>query len=553
MQFLISKYKTTNMNLYKSKFSKLLATILIIFATVSCEKQLEEKPFSFLSPDNFYKNESDAKAAINGVYSALHTYELYLQPMWNLTVLDDDHVSGADWYLGTTGAGNPQGYWGVDGPWVGCYNMISRANIVLENVEKINDNIDIDIKNRILGEAYFLRGWAYFQLVQLYGGVPIRLKSLSLDPVASVPRSTVMQVYDVIIADFKSAENKLLPKANAKSGELGRVTQGVAKGFLAKTYATMASGAAKGSLIVRGGVDNANYTYTKDVVAGLESVDPKAYYTLARDKALEVITSNEYQLFTNITDMWSKGARNTKEHMWELQSIGGTTFVNEIHNYFSAFSTFGRGAVWFTNNHFRDYDSTDLRALDGVVHNYEMNNAAKTKVFYPSWQSYKYKVVNGLTYNNTASSDDRAYVIKYANVSDPSVSRSDAFFPMIRFSEMYLIVAEADNEINNGPTSQAYTNINVIRSRAQTSETPLNLTQTEFRSFVLAERAREFVFEGVRRYDLLRWGVYLQVMNKIAIGQNNISKVRNSKNLLLPIPLSELNSNKAIIANNPGW
>jgi hypothetical protein len=124
---------------------------------------------------------------------------------------------------------------------------------------------------------------------------------------------------------------------------------------------------------------------------------------------------------------------------------------------------------------------------------------------------------------------------------------------MIRFSEMYLIVAEAENEINNGPTAQAYTNINIIRSRAQASATPLNLTQTEFRSFVLAERAREFVFEGVRRYDLLRWGVYLQVMNKITTSQNNISKVRNTKNLLLPIPLSELNSNKSITANNPGW
>jgi hypothetical protein len=182
-----------------------------------------------------------------------------------------------------------------------------------------------------------------------------------------------------------------------------------------------------------------------------------------------------------------------------------------------------------------------------------MNNASKTKVFYPSWQPYKYKVVNGLTYNNTPSSDDRAYVVKYANVSDPTVSKSDAYFPMIRFSEMYLIVAEAENEINNGPTAQAYTNINIIRSRAQASATPLNLTQTEFRSFVLAERAREFVFEGVRRYDLLRWGVYLQVMNKITTSQNNISKVRNTKNLLLPIPLSELNSNKSITANNPGW
>jgi hypothetical protein len=70
---------------------------------------------------------------------------------------------------------------------------------------------------------------------------------------------------------------------------------------------------------------------------------------------------------------------------------------------------------------------------------------------------------------------------------------------------------------------------------------------------VLAERAREFVFEGIRRYDLMRWGVYLQVMNKIGIGQNNITKVRNTRNLLLPIPQSELNSNTLIPTNNPGW
>ncbi len=541
------------MNLYKKNMSKLLFGLVVICTSLSCQKSLEEKPLSFLSPENFYKNEADAKSAINGVYSALYTYDLYLQPMWNLTVLDDDHVSGADWYLGTAGAGNPQGYWGVDGPWVGCYNMISRSNTVLENVEKITTNIDVDVKNRILGEAYFLRGWAYFQLVQLYGGVPIRLQSLSLDANSSVPRSTVKQVYDVVIADFKKAEENLLPVGNAKAGEVGRVTRGVAKGFLAKTYATMASGAAKGSITVRGGTDNGNYTYTKDVVTGLASIDPKVYYTLARDKALEVIVSGEYTLFTSVTDLWSKTGRNTKEHMWELQALGGSTFVNEIHNYFSAYSTFGRGAVWFTNNHYKDYDTTDLRALDGVVHNYEMNNAAKTKVFYPSWQPYRYKTLNTLTYANTPANDDRAYTIKYASVSDPSVSKSDAHFPMIRFAEMYLIVAEADNEINDGPTAQAYTNLNIIRTRAQASAAPINLTQTEFRSFVLAERAREFVFEGVRRSDLLRWGVYLQVMNKISVSQNNITKVRSTKNLLLPIPLSELNSNKSITANNPGW
>jgi len=538
---------------YKLNGIKILLVTIITITFLSCQKKLEEQPFSFLSPENFYKNEADAKVAINGVYSAFYTYDLYLQPMWNLTVLDDDHVSGADWYLGTTGAGNPQGYWGVDGPWVGCYTIISRANTVLENVEKINTNIDIEIKNRILGEAYFLRGWAYFQLVQLYGGVPIRLKSLSADPTANIPRASVKKVYEAIIEDFKNAETKLLPCTNVKSGELGRVTRGVAKGFLAKTYLTMASGSATGNMLVRGGTDNGIYTYTKNIVAGLDSINTKTYYTLARDKALEVIASGEYQLFTSWIEMWSKAGRNKKEHMWELQALGASTFVNEIHNYFSAYSTFGRGAVWYTNNHYRDYDTTDLRVLDGVVHNYEMNNASRTKVFYPSWQAWKYKVVNGITYNNTATTDDRAYVIKYADVADPSVSRSDAHFPMMRYAEMFLIVAEADNEINDGPTSQAYNNLNIIRSRALATPTPINLTQEQFRSFVLAERAREFVFEGVRRYDLLRWGVYLQVMNKITTGQNNITKVRNTRNLLLPIPQSELNSNTAITANNPGW
>src|SRR5690606_7696560 len=142
-----------------------------------------------------YQNEKDAITAINGVYSALFTYDLYIQPFWNLTVLDDDHSSGADWFLGTSGAGNPQGYWGVDGPWKGCYTIIARANTVLENVSLIpDDSIDPEIRTRVLGEAYCLRGWAYFQLVQLYGEVPIRLESLSLDPEQNKPRSTVEEV-----------------------------------------------------------------------------------------------------------------------------------------------------------------------------------------------------------------------------------------------------------------------------------------------------------------------------------------------------------------------
>ena len=237
--------------------------------------------------------------------------------------------------------------------------------------------------------------------------------------------------------------------------------------------------------------------------------------------------------------------------MWELQSLAGSAFVNNLSIYFSAYSTFGRGAVWATNNHFQDYEDADKRALDGVAHNYETSTGVK--YFYPSWQAATYKAVNGVTYANNGTTDDRAYVIKFADVNDRTVANSDAYFPLMRYAEILLIYAEAANEANNGPTAEAYTQLNAIRNRAGTTAATPGMNQEQFRSFVLAERAREFSLEGIRRFDLMRWGIYLQVMNKISSGQNNITKVRSLRNLLLPIPLSEMNSNQAITTNNPGW
>jgi len=529
-----------------------MATGCALFSLGACKKALEETPYSFYSPENFYKNESDAKAAINGVYNELYTYDLFMQPFWNMTILDDDHVSGADWFVGTTGAGNPQAYWGYGGPWIGCYALIARASSVIENVGKM-DNLTADLKKRIIGEAYFLRGWAYFQLVQLYGGVPIRTATLSADnPETNVPRATVKDTYEQVIKDLKEAEGLLFPYGDARSGEAGRVNQGVAKAFLAKTYLTMASGALSGANIqVRGGTDNGVYTYAKAVVAGHEGIDAKAYYTLARDKALEVINSNLYALTPNWKDLWSMAGRNNKEQMWELQSLAGTAFMNNLGVYFSARSTFGQGAVWMTNNHYKDYEDEDKRVLDGVTHNY--TTLQGTNIFYPSWQSALYKTVNGVNYNNTGSTTaERAYVIKYSAVNDPNVALSDAFYPLLRYSEVILMVAEAENEIN-GPNTAAYTALNAIRARVSASGAPTGMSQEQFRSFVLAERAREFALEGIRRFDLQRWGIYLPVMNKIGTGQNNISKVRSLRNLLLPLPLNELNSNTAIKGNNPGW
>ncbi|MGF1925224.1 MAG: RagB/SusD family nutrient uptake outer membrane protein, partial [Bacteroidia bacterium] len=207
--------------------------------------------------------------------------------------------------------------------------------------------------------------------------------------------------------------------------------------------------------------------------------------------------------------------------------------------------------VWMTNNHYKDFEDEDKRVLEGITHNY--TTLQGTNIFYPSWQAALYKTVNGVNYNNTGSTTaERAYTIKYSAVADPNVALSDAFYPLLRYSEVILMVAEAENEIN-GANNVAYTALNTIRSRVSASAAPTGMSQEQFRSFVLAERAREFAQEGIRRFDLLRWGIYLPVMNKITTGQNSISKIRSLRNLLLPLPLNELNSNTAITGNNPGW
>lgn len=545
----------------------LLVIASCLLCNTSCKKALEEKPFSFLSPNNFYKSVTDGETAVNAIYNELYTYDLYIQPVWNLTLLDDDHVSGADWYLGNAGAGNPQSYWGVNRPWTGFYTIIARANTVIEKVPAIEAGAaETDKKQRILGEAYFLRGWSYFMLAQLYGGVPIRLHSFTEDPDADKPRASVKETYDAAVSDLKNAEQMLFPSGDARSGPAGRVTRGVAKAFLAKTYLTIASGALSGgSLKVRGGTDNGYYTYPKNAVAGLEAVDSKEYFTLARDKANEVIQSGDYSLFSNWIDIWKMENRNKQENMWSTQSLYGTSFVNDMHSYFSARSPFGTGAIWMSNNHYRNYETEDSRVLDGVTHQFQANWG--TYYYYPSWEQDKYGQDGTLTYYNDGkeNGDDKAYVNKFsfvtgfdndqlgkAHANNTITGNSDAFFPLMRFSEVKLMFAEAENEVN-GPGSEAYNQLNDVRRRSKATDAPAGMTKEDFRSFVLEERGREFTLEGIRRYDLIRWNIYLDVMNKIGIGQNNISKVRQSRNILLPIPQAELNSNKAITGNNPGW
>jgi hypothetical protein len=538
-------------------FLYLLPAAMVL--TTACNKALQEKSYSFITPENFYKDAADATAAVSGVYNTFWGWGLMKQPYW-LTDLDCDHAMGADWFLGNIGAGNPSAFWGINNIWADHYLLISRANSVLENVANVS--MDKDLRNRLLGEATFLRGWAYFDLVRTYGAVPVHLRTVASGDKANMPKSSVAEVFNVAINDFKTAESLLFPASDTRSGEKGRVTKGVASAFLAKAYLTMASGSAKGSLTVRGGQDNAQYTYVKDVVAGYESFNSKAYFDSARAKSLEVLHSGEYSLFPNFMDIWQQGNKNMKEHMWEIQAqTGNDNLETDLYYYFNAAQPdrSGVSAVWMTDNHYNDYEHDDDRILKGVAHQYIVDYRQPqytNYILYPAVDSVLYKHdAAGNTYTWNGTYYDRAYSNKYSYVSNPGTANSDNFIPMLRYAEVMLTYAEAENEVN-GPTPAAYQYLDSVRLRSHASASPAGMSQDQFRSFVFEERGRELVFETQRRYDLLRWGVYLQVMNKLGVtvqGNDRLSKVRSSRNLLFPISSDEINTNTALGGNNPGW
>ncbi|CAL1520344.1 RagB/SusD family nutrient uptake outer membrane protein [Chitinophaga sp. MM2321] len=537
----------------KKRIILLIAGSLAVFT--SCKKELIEKSYDFLVPSSFYKTEADANAAIIGVYNTLLSNGFYGN-FWQYEN-DSDHASGPSWFFGHTGQGNFLGFWGTDTPWNDRYVMISRTNSVLENVGGMN--ISEDVKQRVLGEAYFFRAFAYFDLVRLYGGVPLHLHTVAsgVEP-ASMPRASVTEVYAQIIADLKQAETMLFPYKDPKSGGLGHVTKDGASLLLAKAYATMASGALNGVTIyvwterIADG-DNrsyANYPFVKKVVAGLEGVNSEEYFKLAMEKSAEVIATSGRTLFPSFMDNFKLSNKHREENMLMAEFFGASLTEGALVQVYSGFQLYGpaTGGGWcwatkaFYNNYLNEGIKQDERALYGINHRPDILG----KFYFPQ-QDLEY-ATDGYSWRKE---EDKAYTTKYDDVAQKVLGAGNARYPIMRLADAYLINAEANNEL--GHSGDAYTSLNAIRRRAKTLDAPGGMNKDALRSFILEERGREFLFESNRRYDLLRWGIYLGVMNFMNVDRFNIVKARDNRSQLLPIPLSEINSNTTMEVNNPGW
>ena len=571
----------------------LLLCLSSLFCLTACNSWIEEDPESEVTDEKVGDSSEACASWLTGTYSKLIDDMFRWGYFPKMLEFDADYISGPDWLFGTFGAGNFQGESDVtDALWKGCYGLIGRCNNAERHIKAMTSLTDA-VKNNAIGELKFLKGWAYFMIVRAYGDCPIQPEEETTN--YSNPRQPVATVYDYIIRNLEEAAS-LMYKNTDNAYQEGHVNAGSAAGLLAKVYATMAAAAmpAGTEVIVRTGPvyegvgDNKtyaglqSYTFQKQVVTGYESMNAQSLWQNAANWAKKVIdgTYGTYELLP-YENLWKKSYATYPEFMFSVGSVSGdATYRLAIHSQYEGYMTatgsdFIQSGGWVgCTRHWYDlFDHDDLRIIKGVKHRWRVytQEASNTGFYYPYNDEYTIlatgrdldgnwvadpsgEFADGVSYYYSMDSQCLAFTTKYMDVTNDGIDNADANWPFLRLADVILVLAEAENELGNSSSAISY--LNRVRARSHAVEGTANEldSQVKLRSAIIEERAKELACEADRRWDLIRWGIYLDAMNAFeGTDDSGVLKSRTERNLLFPIPSQELNTNKAITSNNPGW
>lgn len=477
---------------------KNIVTLLLLTVVTfsSCKKFLEEDPKSQVDISNYYKTETDAISAVNSIYAYLNsistgsTAGVYHSTFWVAAGLASDEMlnnqlAAPQFDQLATFTYNSQNS-ALEEIWAMHYKTIMVANIAIDRIPAIDMNPAL--KSRLIGEARFLRGLMYFNMVRLFGRIPL-VVSETAERVP--PAAETDAIYAQIIADLEEAAGSLPLSYDPGNGR-GRATQGAANAILAKVYLT------------------------------------RGDWTNAADYAKKVIDSNQYELWEDFADVFKLSSRNGKEAIF---SVG--------------FGDAGGAIIFWEAGQFQ------VRLLPIELGEEGVKNAQgwqiPTQYLYDSYDADdRRRSVTFIT--EAAGNPIRPYIQKYWDrQAEPTGNESSNDFPVIRYADVLLMYAEANNELGNSDVAHEY--INKVRKRARFDGTTyLNtvpdyagLSAEQMRDAILEERKLEFVAEGHRWFDLVR-------MNKLSV---EVPKAKPGVNpsadqVLFPIPQREIDLNPGL-------
>ena len=588
--------KTMN---YKHIILAALVCCCVTTTLTSCNSYIEEDTDGVSLADKVGDSKEACDLWVTGVYSKW-LYDVFCWGYFpRVLEIDADYITGPNWLYAAFGAGMFQGNGAdiADALWKGGYGLIERANTAICYIEAMQ-NVETAYKNNAIGEMKFQKAFAYFLLVRAYGAIPLLNPGVDM---TNNPRVSVDRVYQEIFTLLEDAA-RLMYKNTDAAYVKGHVCKGTAVGLLAKAYATAAASAmASGTLYIRTGqayVDPSaaekeyaalvSKPFAIQCVSGYESMNANALYAKAADWAKKLLETTDYgthQLVGSFEDLWAMKNRYASEFLFQVYVPNADTkYKTSIHNLYEG--TFGTASMeylidggWVGNtyNWYQLFDAKDDRIVVGVKHRWRTEGQMTENYgfYYPENDEYNQKVWNhefpyddGVNYYVSKDYQCIAFTTKYMDVTDPTTANADCPWPFLRLADVKLIYAEALNETGdaNGAMNQLYdvmkrSNPNMTAPSVATLQKVFNKNgayavdaQTAIRSAIVEGRAKEMACEGDRRWDLIRYGVYVDAMNAVGTDDGGVNKTRSARNLLFPIPVQELNTNKALGGvNNPGW
>jgi hypothetical protein len=505
----------------------LLALLIAIITAGSCKKFLEENP-TFLVKENYYTNEREVTAALNGVYDILSQETMWggQIPIRHNATTDESYFSYQSFPTGPFRNNHDPADTYVATLWKNLYTGIERANTLLYKID--STNMDGNKKSIIKGQALFLRAFYYFTLVQYFGDVPLKLEPTESIDEVDIARTPAKQVYEQILADLKDAETRV--RTAAAINNSGEISKSTVRGILARVYLTMAG---------------APLHDTEKFKDALE------YTKMIKESGEHALNPEYKQIFINEC----QDIEDYKECIWEAECKGsnedeyreGGRIGNENGVLCRANSPAIVGYAYGFNSAtyklYKLYGPDDLRR-DWAISTYTMDTAGVKKT-----------IAAATVYGRNSAKWRREYEL----VFPMNKNYTPTNFPMLRYADVLLMHAEAENEVNSA-TASALESLNLVRKRAGLSDTII-ADQAGLRMEIRNERARELCFEGLRRHDLIRWGIYVEEMQKAAdeivtmkgpayagINASNVGL----RHLLYPIPLTEMSLNKKMV-QNPYW
>lgn len=521
---------------------RLFALMLAVptLALVQSCTELTEQPKSSITPENYYRNEEEVLAGLASVYAGLrHPFTLW--GYFNVSEVSSDEMivptRGSDWYDNgrwleidehgwspTSGSGLDD----IRRIWVDAYTPIARANVVIE----VLPNVAVANKNIVEMELRTLRAFYYYLLLDMFGGVPL----VEGSDIAERPRATKAEVFDFIAAELTAAR-AVLPET-WPAAQNGRLTRYAADAILASLYLNA-------GVLRRDSPSATAYNSCSTVQIGGATACEAAITAADR-----VINSGRYSLLgSNWRENFTATNHLSPENIMVSKHVAasgemGLNFLNRTLHYrqhspdgWNGFATIGEV--------YNQFDANDIRRQ----HSFYVGPQVNVDPQSPNYnQPVNERGGTRLNFTPTIANVDQATESEGARIAkfppDPNHNAQDHGndFPYFRLAEMYLIKAEAQNEL--GQLANAIANVNTVRN-GKTTAVFTAASQAAFRDGILRERLFEFFAEAKRRMDLIRHGRFTS-----GVWQNK--PVTEPHKILMPIPQTQIDANPALV-QNPGY